>query len=150
MKKEIVIPNHELMVLLGENIGKLLEANMVIALSGDLGAGKTTLTKGIGRGLKIDEIINSPTFTILKIYQGRLTLYHMDVYRIDRNSGDDDLEEFFELNGVCVVEWADNIRHILPDEILNIEIKVMNDNQRLVLISSDSSKYISIIESVNV
>ena len=83
MKKEIIIKNPEQMIALGKRIGQHVYANMVIALEGDLGAGKTTLTKGIALGLNIMSVVNSPTFTIMKIYDGRMRLYHLDVYRID-------------------------------------------------------------------
>jgi tRNA threonylcarbamoyladenosine biosynthesis protein TsaE len=118
------------MINLGQKIGQLAIPNMVIALCGDLGAGKTTLTKGIGRGLGIEKIINSPTFTIMKIYQGRMPLFHMDVYRINEASKDDDLEEFFERDGLCVVEWADNIKYLLPQGILKIDISITGDTNR--------------------
>ncbi|MBO7086497.1 MAG: tRNA (adenosine(37)-N6)-threonylcarbamoyltransferase complex ATPase subunit type 1 TsaE, partial [Bacilli bacterium] len=78
MEKIIYINNAKQMIDLGERIGKVVEANMVIALDGDLGAGKTTMTKGIAKGLGVEGIVNSPTFVIMKIYEGRLTLYHLD------------------------------------------------------------------------
>lgn len=94
---------------LGKRLGGLLRAGDIVLLTGDLGAGKTALTQGIGRGLGIAQTINSPTFTILKEYEGRLPLYHFDLYRIE------DPEEllalgfdrYFEGEGVCVVEWAE-------------------------------------------
>ena len=108
------------MISLGEKIGRAAFPDMLIALSGDLGAGKTTLAKGIGAGLGVTDIINSPTFTILKIYQGRLPLYHFDVYRLDEASGDDYLEEYFYAGGVSVIEWADNIDYLLPDDFCEL------------------------------
>lgn len=84
------------------------------------GRRKTTLAKGIGAGLGVTDIINSPTFTILKIYQGRLPLYHFDVYRLDEASGDDYLEEYFYAGGVSVIEWADNIDYLLPDDFCEL------------------------------
>lgn len=148
MEKNINVYQEKEMIKLGEKIGSLLSEDMVIALSGDLGAGKTTLTKGIGKGLGVKEVINSPTFTILKIHPGDLTLYHMDVYRINQQSGDDDLEEFFEKGGVTVVEWAENIAYLLPEEYLKIDIKIIGENSRLLTLSSNSPKYIDIIERV--
>lgn len=148
MVKEIQINQESEIIELGYRIGNLLNKNMVVALSGDLGAGKTTLTKGIGQALRIKSTINSPTFTILKIHSGRLPLYHMDVYRINPNSGDDDLEEFFEKDGVCVIEWAENIAYLLPASFLKIEIKNLGGTKRLVRMSSDDPKYEKIIESV--
>jgi tRNA threonylcarbamoyladenosine biosynthesis protein TsaE len=94
---------------LGERIGRQLRAGDVVLLTGDLGAGKTALAQGIGRGLGVTQTINSPTFTILKEYEGRLPLYHFDLYRID---DPDELlalgfDRYFEGDGVCVVEWAE-------------------------------------------
>jgi len=133
---------------LGEKIGRLAQPNMVIALSGDLGAGKTVLTKGLGRGLGITATINSPTFTIMKIYQGRMPLYHMDVYRINQASQDDDLEEYFEKDGLCVIEWADNIDYLLPKSRLQIDIAIIGDHQRSLEISAEDPEYQDIIERI--
>ena len=98
-ERKIFINNSNEIIELGKKIGTLAEPNMVITMSGDLGAGKTTMTKGIAKGLGITDIVNSPTFTIMKIYQGRLTLYHLDVYRITDPYLDFELEEYFENNG---------------------------------------------------
>ena len=144
MELKLIINNSEEMISLGEKIGKLLLANMIITLEGDLGAGKTTLTKGIALGLDISKIVNSPTFTIMKIYEGRLRLYHLDVYRIDAD--DFELEEYFEEGGVCVVEWANNIKELLPDEVLSITIKDLGNNRRQVTLESSAKAYIEIIE----
>ena len=148
VEKEIIINSPEKMVELGINLGKLLEPNMVIALSGDLGAGKTTFTKGIGKALEITDTINSPTYTILKIYYGRMPLFHMDVYRINKHSQDNDLEEFFEQDGVCVIEWADNIAYLLPKDYLKIDIKDIGNDHRLVTLQANNHQYEKIIESV--
>lgn len=148
MEKAININSEAEMISLGEKIGELAVPDMVIALNGDLGAGKTTLTKGIGKGLGIYDIINSPTFTILKIYYGRLVLYHFDVYRLDEESGDDYLEEYFYLGGISVIEWAKNIAYLLPKEYLMIEIKIVNDSYRKVIFYANSPQYISFIERV--
>lgn len=94
---------------LGEILGALLQPGDMLLLTGDLGAGKTTLTQGIGAGLGVRGIINSPTFTILKEYEGRLPLYHFDLYRIE--SPDEvfalGFEDYFQADGVSVVEWAE-------------------------------------------
>jgi tRNA threonylcarbamoyladenosine biosynthesis protein TsaE len=124
------IDNVEAMIAIGKIIGTYAKPNMVIALNGDLGAGKTTLTKGIGQGLGIKRTINSPTFTIMKIYEGTMRLYHMDVYRINENSRDDDLEEYFERDGLSVVEWAENIAYLLPKNALQITIKITGNHSR--------------------
>ena len=147
-KKRIIINNSNEIIQLGEKIGKLAIPNMVITMTGDLGAGKTTMTKGIALGLGITEIVNSPTFTIMKIYQGSLTLYHLDVYRITDPYSDFELEEYFENNGVCVIEWAQQVQPILPDDLFEIEIFDLGDNKREVILKSNSEKYINIIQEV--
>ncbi|HNZ77524.1 MAG TPA: tRNA (adenosine(37)-N6)-threonylcarbamoyltransferase complex ATPase subunit type 1 TsaE [Bacilli bacterium] len=149
MKKEFKIKSPEQMIELGKKIGELVEENMVITLEGDLGVGKTTLTKGIALGLGISTIINSPTFTIMKIHYGRLTLYHMDVYRLNNDSGDDYLEEYFEAKGVCVIEWANNISDILPENILKVMIKQSGDTVRIVEIEAKAQQYINLLKEVN-
>ena len=110
---------------LGEKIGQKVQPGTVIALIGDLGTGKTTLTKSIARGLGVTETVTSPTFNIIREYRsGRLPLYHFDVYRI----GDPDemfelgYEEYFSGDGVCVVEWADLIEELLPEDAVVIAI----------------------------
>lgn len=109
----------------GIRLGREARPGQVIALTGDLGAGKTTLTKAIAEGLGIREMITSPTFTIVKEYRsGRLPLFHFDVYRI----GDIDemyelgYEEYFFGEGVCVIEWADLIDELIPEDALRISI----------------------------
>ena len=148
MKRKFEILSSESMIELGYKIGKLLQPNMILALEGDLGAGKTTMTKGIGKALEIDEVINSPTFTIMKIHEGRLNLYHMDVYRLSNDSGDDDLEEFLYLGGVAVIEWASNFSNILPESYLLITISLNEDGSRCVTLESNDSKYDEVIRGI--
>lgn len=109
----------------GKRLGAELAAGSVVALSGDLGTGKTALTKAIAEGLGVRELITSPTFTIVQEYHsGRLPLYHFDVYRV--NDPDElceiGYEEYFYGQGVCVVEWADLIEELLPPDALKILI----------------------------
>jgi len=111
---------------LGEIIGKSLNPGSIIALVGDLGAGKTVLVKGIAKGLGVDEEPNSPTFVIMNSYEGRIPLYHFDLYRI---ADEDELiaigyEEFFYGEGVAAVEWADRVESIFPGHTIKIEIKI--------------------------
>lgn len=148
MEKKIIINDSEQMILLGKKIGELAFANMVITMEGDLGAGKTTMTKGIALGLGIKEIVNSPTFTIMKTYKGKFDLYHLDVYRINDPYSDFELEEYFENNGICVIEWASQIKPILPDEFLEIIITDLGNNKRQVMLRSDSMKYNNVISEV--
>ena len=119
----------------GIRLGEEAMPGQVIALTGDLGAGKTTLTKAIARGLGVSEMITSPTFTIVKEYRsGRLPLFHFDVYRI----GDIDemyelgYEEYFYGDGLCVIEWADLIEELIPEDALKISIAYgQNEEERI-------------------
>lgn len=125
-EKKIVIKNEEETKKFGEKLCEKLTAGSIVALTGDLGTGKTTLTKAIAAGLGVTDVITSPTFNIVKQYDsGRLPLYHFDVYRI----GDVDemyeigYEEYFFGDGVCVIEWADLIEEIISDDAVRIEIE---------------------------
>lgn len=148
MKKELIITSSEHMIELGYKIGKKLFPNSIITLTGDLGAGKTTFTKGIGKALCVTDVINSPTFTIMKIHRGRLNLYHMDVYRLNGVGSDFDLEEYFDYGGVCVIEWAEIIQSIIPEEHIQITIKNIDESNRLVELFSNQPIYQRIIEEV--
>ena len=111
---------------LGKKLGESCKAGDIILLNGDLGVGKTVFTKGFGKGLGIEEPISSPTFTIMQIYeQGRLPLYHFDVYRIADPEEMDEIgyEDYFYGEGVCLIEWADLIREILPEQMCRVTIE---------------------------
>ena len=140
MEKVIKVNNLEETIALGNRLGLLLQPNMLLTLSGDLGAGKTTFTKGIGQGLGITKVINSPTFTILKQYQGRLNLSHFDAYRLEGQDDDLGFEEIFDSDDVCVVEWANFIEDILPVDRLTIEIKKIDENIREFVFKTNSEK----------
>ena len=110
----------------GKKMGEEARSGCVYALIGDLGVGKTVFTQGMAKGLGIKEPVNSPTFTILQIYdEGRLTFYHFDVYRIGDISEMDEIgyEDCFYGDGVCLVEWADLIEEILPEEYTRITVE---------------------------
>lgn len=136
----LYIKSIEEMQNLAFDLTMLLKPSNVIALNGDLGAGKTTFTKGIGKALEIKRIINSPTFTIMKTYQptnkvnGIEMLYHLDVYRLEDSTGDYELEEYFYQNGLTVIEWADIIKDILPDDTMYIDIYRLGENTRKVVL----------------
>ena len=148
MKEVLKIDSRDEMIELGKIIGELAYPNLLLTLNGDLGAGKTTLTKGIAIGLGISSIVSSPTFTIMKVYEGRLTLYHLDVYRIDDSSSDFELEEYFEDDGVCVIEWAENVSDLLPDDRIDIDIKDLGDDKRLLTIEASDSRNIELINEL--
>ena len=118
IKSTIIAKNEDETRKLGLELGRRAEPGQIIALIGDLGTGKTTLTKYIAEGLGITEVVSSPTFTVIKEYEsGRMPLYHFDVYRV----GDPDevfnigAYEYFDGNGLCVIEWADLIEDELPE-----------------------------------
>ena len=134
------------MIKLGEVFGKILKPNDCLSLSGNLGAGKTTFTKGIGIALNIKAVINSPTFTIMKIYKGDLTLYHLDVYRIQNAMDDFELEEYFYLGGISVIEWAENIKELLPDNTIYLNFTINPDATRNVEIKAPD-KFIQLLEA---
>lgn len=125
--------NEEELIALGEAIGRQLQAGDVLVLSGDLGAGKTTLTKGIARGLEIEQMIKSPTYTIVREYEGRLPLYHLDVYRIGDDPDSIDLDDFLYGDGVTVIEWGELLATSLLDDVLRIVIDKVGDGRRLSL-----------------
>lgn len=116
---------------LGESLGKLLTGGTVITLEGELGAGKTHLTKGIAKGLDIKRVVNSPTFTIIKEYMGRMPLYHIDAYRLENSEDDLGFYEYFYGEGVTVIEWPSMIRDELPTEYLAITMKHDEDGRCL-------------------
>lgn len=110
---------------LGEKLGKVLEPGDVLLLEGDLGAGKTTLTQGLAKGLGVKEFVNSPTFVLISEYEsGRLPLYHMDLYRVEAEEALYDLgiDDYFFGSGVCVVEWPDIARSFLPDNFARLTL----------------------------
>lgn len=149
MEVKYLTNNSEETIKLGKKIGELLENKDVVLLSGDLSAGKTTITKGIGLGLGVKRIINSPTFTIVKEYSGDKTkLYHLDLYRLDGLNSDFDLEEYFDSDGVCVIEWPFQVKELIPSEYLFIELNRLDENKREIIISSKGLHYDSIIKEL--
>ena len=148
MYKELVIDGLKEMEIFAEKVGKEVFPGFLLCLEGDLGAGKTTFTKFLGKNIGIEDMINSPTFTIMKIYEGDLDLFHMDVYRLQGIGSDYDLEEYIYGDGVCVIEWYKNIIDSLPHEKLVIEIEIMDANKRLLKIEGEG-KYEEIIEKIS-
>lgn len=113
---------------LGKIIGAVAKPSDNLVLTGDLGAGKTTLTKGIALGMEIDQMIKSPTYTIIREYQqGRMPLYHMDVYRIESGADDLGLDDYFEGDGLSVIEWGQQLGEFLPEDYL--ELILSKDDQ---------------------
>lgn len=114
--------NEEETLKIGERVGESLLSGDVLVLTGELGAGKTTFTKGLAKGLAIDQMVKSPTYTIVREYQaGRIPLYHMDVYRLSDGDGESiGFEEYFDQEGVVVVEWGTNLLSELPADYVEV------------------------------
>lgn len=123
---------------MGRQIGAFLLPNEVVALTGTLGAGKTTLIQGIAAGLGVKDYVTSPTFIIINEYQGRLPLYHFDLYRLEDLGSIEELgvEEYFQRGGVCLIEWAERMTELLPAKRETIEIKLIDENEREICVSS--------------
>ena len=122
--------------LLGEKIADRLKKGTVIALIGELGTGKTAMTKAIAKGLGITENVNSPTFTLVQeYYSGKLPFFHFDVYRVDAIDELDviDFNEYFYSDGICVVEWADLIEEELPDEAIRVFIEYAKEEDSRII-----------------
>lgn len=122
--------------------------NMIICLDGELGSGKTVFTKGFGNALGIKESITSPTFNIIKEYDGELPLYHMDVYRLDGDTQGVGIEDYYTKGGVVIIEWANTIKEILPDERLDIKFKVAGENSRVLIVTPRGKQYEELCEAV--
>ncbi len=124
--------NEDELMAWGEKLGALLQKQDVLILTGDLGAGKTTFTKGLACGLGIKQMIKSPTYTIVREYDGRLPLYHLDVYRIGEDPDSIDLDDFLFGDGVTVIEWGELLGASLPSDYLKLTILRKNDGRELV------------------
>jgi tRNA threonylcarbamoyladenosine biosynthesis protein TsaE len=136
----------------GKNLGMHLAPGDVIALVGELGAGKTTLTQGIVRGLGVGEehYIGSPTFTLINEYAGRMPVYHLDFYRIETpeelvNLG---LEEYLYGEGVAVIEWADKVKTLLPEEHVMITLQYVDRTVRTMEVVVNGKRYAELVETV--
>jgi tRNA threonylcarbamoyladenosine biosynthesis protein TsaE len=128
---------------IGVRIGRLARAGDVFLLVGELGAGKTCLTQGIAWGLDIKDYALSPSFVIVRELAGRLKLYHIDLFRLERLAEIDDLglDDYLYGDGVCVVEWAERGLPLLPTEHLWIEIKFLDDTQRSLRFKPSGARY---------
>ena len=132
--KSFITNNPNETIELGKRIGKLLKASDVVLLDGDLSAGKTTLTKGIGEAIGVKKVINSPTFTIVKEYNGDIKLYHLDLYRLDGINNDFDLEEYIESDGIAVIEWPNQVSELIPNNYLRVILKRLDNDKREISI----------------
>ncbi len=133
---------------LAQNIESEKFPGMVICLNGDLGSGKTVFVKGFAMALGLEENITSPTFNIVKEYlTGEAPLYHMDVYRIDDNS-DFGVEDYFNKDGICILEWSELILDRLPSERLDINFKIVDENTRILVFKPYGEKYEELCNAV--
>lgn len=134
---------------LAQNIESEKFPGMVICLNGELGSGKTLFVKAFAKALGIEDEITSPTFNIIKEYlDGEMELYHMDVYRAEDNYESIGIEDYFNRNGVSIIEWADMISDILPEERLDLNFQIAGENTRLITLVPHGEKYEELVSSV--
>ena len=140
MKIEVISKNENQTIALAETVAKSLKKPTVVSLVGDLGAGKTTFTKGFAKGLGIEKMVTSPTFTILNEYlDGKTKLYHFDMYRLEseeeaRAVGFESYFDLAHLDGHTIVEWAENTKGILPKTYMQITLEKLGDDERKITI----------------
>lgn len=149
MTYTIEVNSPEETMAFAEKLARLLKAQDLLTLEGDLGAGKTTFTKGVAKGLGISRMVNSPTFTILKQYEGQLDLNHFDVYRLEDSDEDIGFDELFESDAVSVVEWAKFIADYLPKERLEINLVRQAEDRRLIRLHPIGERYESLCKELN-
>jgi tRNA threonylcarbamoyladenosine biosynthesis protein TsaE len=129
----------------GRQLGELLFPGAVVGLVGPLGAGKTCLVRAVAEGLGIADsrVVSSPTFVLIQEYEARLPIYHFDAYRLPDETAFAELgvHEYFEGNGVCLVEWADRVPHAMPPERLDVLFMVIGDNQRRAELTAYGAAY---------
>ncbi len=130
-----------------ERLGNKLRKGDLLILKGDLASGKTTFTKGIGKALNIQEVINSPTFTILKIYEGDLTLFHIDAYRLENNLYDLGIEEY-QPDGITVIEWPEYYENFLPEDYLEVSISETDEDEREISLIPHGQRYEQIVKEM--
>lgn len=128
---------------LGMRLGELLESGDIVALQGELGSGKTRWVQGVGQGLQVDQHVTSPTFTLVSEYPGRMTLYHIDLYRINQaaETSTFGLEDYLYGDGVCLIEWAERITQILPPDCLWITFHYLDDTKRRITMHAVGDRY---------
>lgn len=142
MRREIVSATEVSTRRIGELLGSVLEAGDVISLSGDLGAGKTCLVKGVAVGLGVAETITSPTFNLMLEHHGRLELYHFDLYRLQRVEELDDIDFYgtTEAGGASFIEWGERFPEALPDDHLSVEVLLGDDDARLLVVRASGPR----------
>ncbi|UEX90736.1 tRNA (adenosine(37)-N6)-threonylcarbamoyltransferase complex ATPase subunit type 1 TsaE [Staphylococcus ratti] len=145
----IKINNLDDLQIFSEKLTSQLSAGDVILLEGDLGAGKTTLSQMVGRALGVTRTINSPTFNIIKSYQGtHLAFHHMDCYRLEDSDEDLGFDEYFEDEAVTMIEWSQFIQDFLPEVFLKLTIHVEDNHARTIQIDASGAHYVQIKEAL--
>jgi tRNA threonylcarbamoyladenosine biosynthesis protein TsaE len=134
---------------LAENIESEKFPGMVICLNGELGSGKTVFVKGFAKALGIQETVTSPTFSLVKEYHdGEMPLFHMDVYRMEDSKENFGLDDYLNQDGICIIEWPEMIEGQLPEERLDIKIKITGENTRVLVLTPHGERYTSICEEI--
>ena len=136
-------------IVLAQNIESEKFNGMVICLNGELGTGKTVFTKGFADALQIDEVVTSPTFSIIKEYlSGEMPLYHMDMYRLEGSIKSTGILDYFDRDGIVIIEWADMIKDYLPEERLDIYFKAIDEETRVIKLEPHGEKYEDLCEDI--
>ena len=134
---------------IAENIESEKFPGMVICLNGELGSGKTVFVKGFAKALEVKETITSPTFSLIKEYSdGEMPLYHMDLYRLENNKNDIGLLDYFNKDGICLIEWAEMLEEDLPEERLDITFKLIDEDTRVLVLTPHGQKYEDVVNFV--
>ena len=133
---------------LGKEMAAGLKGGDVVLLHGGLGAGKSVFTRGIARGLGISGPVTSPTFTILKIYQGRMPLYHIDAYRLEGTVQDLGFEELMEDEGLTVIEWSEYVSWLIPEEYMKVTISLLEEDSRRFVFEAHGEQYEKLLEVI--
>ncbi|HVW03163.1 MAG TPA: tRNA (adenosine(37)-N6)-threonylcarbamoyltransferase complex ATPase subunit type 1 TsaE [Planctomycetaceae bacterium] len=137
--------------VLGERLGAALEPGSVVALVGELGAGKTRLVQGIAAGLGVQHRwVNSPTFALIQEYAGRLHVYHFDTYRLRSVTEFLELgaEEYLSGDGVCLIEWADRVTEVLPVDVLRVQIEVVGESERMFQFTATGPRAAGVLDKL--
>jgi len=137
--------------ILGEEVGKLAKPGDLLAFYGELGAGKTCFIQGISQGLEVKDYVTSPSFTIVNEYQGKIHIYHFDLFRLDHAEDILELgyEEYFYGEGLTVIEWAEKIECFLPKEHLKIDINFKDYYQRKISFIPQGDRFNHFLEELN-
>ena len=150
MEAQIISRSPEETRAIGRIVGERASSGDVVLLTGELGTGKTCLTQGILNGLGSEDLARSPTFVLISEHRGRMPLYHMDLYRIGTIEQAEVLgiEEYVEGDGLTVVEWADNVPGIFPDDALSIELELLSECKRRLSFSTVTDRHKGLVEAV--